>query len=235
MCAMRVTGDLRRELILAAAKRCFARYGFAGTTTKRIASTAEISEALVFKHFASKSALYAETLTETCKTDPTLQWLLSLPPSTATLVTLMREMVKHFMKAAHCPDQDEAQRMRLLFSSYLDDGDFARLLYNKITELIAPLFRASIERAVAVGDAEPVAGDPLTIFFFAHQFVHIVALSKLPASSPVPYPDEPDFERLVCEFALRGIGLKEKAIADHLKRDSAPDADLANLMTSESA
>ena len=34
------TTDLRRQLILGAAKRCFARNGFAGTTTKRVAAAA---------------------------------------------------------------------------------------------------------------------------------------------------------------------------------------------------
>ena len=49
-----MTSDLRRELILSAAKRWFARYGFAGTTTKSVAAAASISEALLFKHFPSK-------------------------------------------------------------------------------------------------------------------------------------------------------------------------------------
>ena len=38
-----MTSDLRRELILSAAKRCFARHGFAGTTTKSVAAAASIS------------------------------------------------------------------------------------------------------------------------------------------------------------------------------------------------
>ena len=54
-----MTGDLRRQLILAAAKRCFARNGFAGTTTKSVAAAAAISEGLLFKHFPSKAALEA--------------------------------------------------------------------------------------------------------------------------------------------------------------------------------
>ncbi len=45
-----MTSDLRRQLILSAAKRCFARHGFAGTTTKSVAAAASISEGLLFKH-----------------------------------------------------------------------------------------------------------------------------------------------------------------------------------------
>ena len=70
MTNLRMTSDLRRQLILGAAKRCFARHGFAGTTTKSVAAAAAISEGLLFKHFPSKSALYAEILAEECEADP---------------------------------------------------------------------------------------------------------------------------------------------------------------------
>ena len=53
-----MTGDLRRQLILAAAKRCFARHGFAGTTTKSVAAAASISEGLLFKHFPTLSLIH---------------------------------------------------------------------------------------------------------------------------------------------------------------------------------
>jgi AcrR family transcriptional regulator len=133
-----MTGDLRRQLILNAAKRCFARHGFAGTTTKSVAAAASISEGLLFKHFPTKSALYAEILAEACEADPALHRLLELEPSTETLVVLIREMVSHFQGIAAAPDQQEAQRLRLMITSHLDDGEFARLLYEKIGDLIGP-------------------------------------------------------------------------------------------------
>ena len=77
-----MTGDLRRQLILGAAKRCFARNGFAGTTTKSVAAAAAISEGLLFKHFPTKSALYAEILAEECEADPALAHLRGQEPST---------------------------------------------------------------------------------------------------------------------------------------------------------
>jgi AcrR family transcriptional regulator len=93
MTNLRMTSDLRRQLILGAAKRCFARNGFAGTTTKSVAAAAAISEALLFKHFPSKAALYAEILAEECEADPDLLHLLGQEPSTAALVELTRNMV----------------------------------------------------------------------------------------------------------------------------------------------
>jgi len=196
-----MTSDLRRELILAAAKRCFARTGFAGTTTKSIAAAASISEGLLFKHFPTKSALYAAILAEECEADPAMCTLLGLAPSTETLVILIRGMVGHFLQASETPDAEEAQRLRLMITSHLDDGEFSRLLYDKIGELIGPVFTASLQRAVEIGDASPVGREPLNLFWFAHHTVLLLMLSRLPSVPCLTYADAPDLERQVCEFS----------------------------------
>ena len=218
-----MTGDLRRQLILSAAKRCFARHGFAGTTTKSVAAAASISEGLLFKHFPTKSALYAEILAEECEADPALHRLLGLEPSTETLVVLIRDMVRHFQGVADAPDQEEAQRLRLMVTSHLDDGEFARLIYEKIGDLIGPVFTASLERAVAAGDATRVGREPLNLFWFAHHTVLMATLSRLPSVPCLSYGNAADLERQLCEFILRGIGLNETAIASHLDREVSPD------------
>jgi AcrR family transcriptional regulator len=217
-----MTGDLRRELILSAAKRCFARHGFAGTTTKSVAAAAAISEALLFKHFATKSALYAEILAEECEADPGLHQLMGLEPSTETLVILVRGMVGHFQHASESPDQEEAQRLRLMVSSHLDDGEFARLLFDKIGSIIGPVFTASLERAVAAGEASKVGQTPLNLFWFAHHTVLMAALARLPVVPCLDYGKGADLERQLCEFILRGIGLNAKAIATYIDRELPP-------------
>jgi Transcriptional regulator len=142
-----MTSDLRRQLILGAAKRCFARNGFAGTTTKSVAAAAAISEGLLFKHFPSKAALYAEILAEECEADPDLAHLLGRALD-RTLVELIKGMVGHFMQISDGSDEQEAQRLRLMTTSHLDDGEFARLLYAKVGDLIGPVFTSSLESAM---------------------------------------------------------------------------------------
>ncbi len=219
MTTLRVTSDLRRELILIAAKRCFARHGFAGTTTKSVAAAASISEGLLFKHFPSKAALYAEILAEECEADPAMVELLDLEPSTKTLVVLVRGLVWHFLHIANVPGQEDAQRLRLMVGSHLDDGEFARLLYQKIGALIRPLFTASLARAVETGDASRVSGEPFNLFWLAHHTVMMTGLSRLPTTPCLPYGDLGALERQTCEFVLRGIGLNEAAIAQHMVGD----------------
>jgi AcrR family transcriptional regulator len=219
MSTLRMTSDLRRQLILSAAKRCFSRYGFAGTTTKSVAAAAAISEGLLFKHFPTKSALYAEILAEECEADPDLAYLRGQEPSTATLVVLVKGMVRHFMQIADGPDEQEAQRVRLMASSHLDDGEFARLLYAKVGKLIGPVFTASLDRAVASGDALRLGAEPLNLFWFAHHTVLMAALTRLPIVPCLAYGDAAHLERQLCEFILRGIGLNETAVASHLDRE----------------
>jgi AcrR family transcriptional regulator len=54
----------RQASLIQAATTLFAKKGFNGTTTKEIAKAAGVSEALVFKHFPTKRALYAAILAE---------------------------------------------------------------------------------------------------------------------------------------------------------------------------
>ena len=228
-----MTSDLRRQLILSAARRCFARHGFAGTTTRSVAAAASISEGLLFKHFPSKAALYAEILADECEADPDLAHLLGQEPSTGTLVELVKGMVGHFMQISDGSDEQEAQRIRLMTSSHLDDGEFARLLYAKVSSLIGPVFTASIDRAVAAGDAARIGSEPLNLFWFAHHTVLMAALSRLPAVPCLAYGHAADLERQLCEFILRGIGLNEAAIASHLDCELSPKS--GQSVTAESA
>jgi AcrR family transcriptional regulator len=60
----RPTSQERHAGLIAAAASLFAAKGFNGTTTKEIAKSAGVSEALVFKYFPTKRALYGAILAE---------------------------------------------------------------------------------------------------------------------------------------------------------------------------
>ena len=60
----RTSGPERQAGLIGAAASLFAANGFKGTTTKEIAKAAGVSEALLFKYFPTKRALYAAILAE---------------------------------------------------------------------------------------------------------------------------------------------------------------------------
>lgn len=58
----RMTGEARRKQLIEVAILLFSQKGFRGTTTKEIALTARVNEAIIFRHFPTKEDLYAATL-----------------------------------------------------------------------------------------------------------------------------------------------------------------------------
>src|SRR5260370_7406633 len=105
MARIRVDNQGRGRGIVDAAMPLFARKGFAGTTTKEIAEAAHVSEALVFKHFPSKAALYEEILQLGCQGDPALERIGTLTASTRTLVPMIHFMLRHFfLHSRRTPD-----------------------------------------------------------------------------------------------------------------------------------
>ncbi len=54
----RMAADDRHRQLLRSAIDCVARNGFGGTKTKDIAAAAGVSEAILFRHFATKEDLY---------------------------------------------------------------------------------------------------------------------------------------------------------------------------------
>jgi AcrR family transcriptional regulator len=212
---MNAPRDSRRQQILDSALPLFAQHGFGRTTTKSIADAAGISEALLFKHFPTKSALYAAMLTDVCEADPGLMRLRALPASTETLIVFVRGMVNWFLCKAGPSDQEPSEKLRLTLYSHLEDGEFAQILFDKIEQLVAPIFTDSFARAVAAGDATPGEASPRDLFWFAHHTLCMLAATQLPRIPPLAYPPIAQLQREACEFILRGIGLTDAAIAAH--------------------
>lgn len=213
MATIRLDSDERHKAIVMTAVPLFARKGFAGTTTREIAESANISEGLLFRHFPTKRHLYAEILRLGCEGDPALQKLATLEPSTATLVHMTHYMVRYFVLPGETDRTERDSRLRLVLYSFLEDGEYARELFDTIFERVHPLFAASIAAAVAAGDivASPLAS--ANPFWFGHHVAAMMAFVRLPDRASIGYAGAGG--ELVDEasrFILRGIGMTDAAI-----------------------
>ena len=222
MANTRLDSDERRQAIVDAAVPLFARKGFAGTTTRELAETAGISEALLFRHFPSKQLLYREILQQVgCQGDPALEQLASLPASAATLVCMVRFMVRRFVAGSEIDRADLDPRLRLVLHSCLEDGDYARELFDAVFARVVPFFAASLDAAVTAGDVVPPhRGASTDQFWFGHHIATMIAIAALPGRGCIPYAGEP--EALVedaSRFILRGIGMSDAAITAHIARN----------------
>ena len=215
MANTRLDSDERRQAIVDAAVPLFARKGFSGATTRELAEAAGVSEALLYRHFPSKQLLYSEILQQVgCQGDPALEKLASLPASSATLVCMTRFMVWRFLAGSEAERADLDPRLRLVLHSCLEDGAYARELFEAVSAQVMPFFTASFDAAVAAGDVVSTPGAIANHFWFAHHLAAMMAFASLPGQSCVPY--EGTLEALVDEashFILRGIGMSDAAIA----------------------
>jgi hypothetical protein len=61
----------------------------------------------------------------------------------------------------------------------------------------------------------------------------MATIARLPSMPCLTYGNAADFERQLCQFILRGIGLNETAIASYLCREHSPEPE--QKITIESA
>src|SRR5262245_48804362 len=125
-------GDERREQILATAVNLFARNGFRGTTTKEIARAAGVSEAMVFRHFETKEALYGAILDDKgCR-----EGVGRFPWENNELLKKAMEQKDDFAVfyqiavSALEKHQSSEPFMRLLFYSALEEHDLAEQFFR---------------------------------------------------------------------------------------------------------
>jgi AcrR family transcriptional regulator len=216
MAARRMDAAERKQTIVEIAMPLFARKGFAGTTTKEIAEAAGVSEALLYRHFPTKAALYEEILQINCRVDSPLDQVDALTPSTATLVLMIHVLFRFVVFGDFCDPATAKTRQRLVLHSLLDDGEYARILWLRIAGEVLPTFTASVQAARATGDMRPDGIAPANAFWFAHHVAAQIAHGRLTGESTVPYAG--DIETVSDEatrFCLRGLGLTEEAIAEH--------------------
>lgn len=143
----RMKGDERREQILQTAVNLFSQRGFKGTTTKEIARAAGVSEAMVFRHFATKDELYGAILdTKGCEDgvhrfpweeNKTLQKAIEEKDDLAVFYNIALDALnKH---------QADVGFMRLLFYSALEEHELAERFFHEFIERIYQFIGGYVE------------------------------------------------------------------------------------------
>lgn len=215
----RMSGVERRLAILDAAKPLFAKNGFNGTSVRQIAKAANVSEALLYKHFPSKDAMYKEILNYVSEISSiTVRELVQLEAKTETLVLLVYLVVN--MILFEIPGQGERQKMheRLLFYSMLEDVSYAQMVFNKHLTNWYDMIYASFNAAVESGDIAEMPVAPLNRIWFVHHLAMALNLCHLTGESAFEYDmtkEELALDAII--FALRGMGLTDQAIKKYFK------------------
>jgi len=212
----------RRDELAGTAARLFAERGFHGTTTRALAAAAGVSEALLFRYFPDKEALFlAMKLACSGQDLDRYERLEALEPSASTLVLMVHFLVSVTVRAGTSGDDERAIQDRLALRSLAEDGEFARLLLLPLASRWIPKVEQCLAAAAAAGDAAGTPVTPALGGWFVHNLAAMIRFHRLPAHPAVDYGVPPDtlVEQVVL-FALRGLGLKEETI----RRDYNPRA-----------
>jgi AcrR family transcriptional regulator len=133
----RMSGDERRSQILQVAIKLFSQTGFSGTTTKEIARAAGVSEAMVFRHFATKSELYHAILDfKVCEggtknrswENPVMKRALEEKDDFTVLYGFALNALRHH--------KEDVDFMRLLFHAALDEHELSQMFFDQFVARI---------------------------------------------------------------------------------------------------
>src|SRR2546430_10310688 len=161
MLDQRLSAEERREGIVKAVLPLFARKGFANTTTRELAEAADVSEALIYKHFPSKESLYAEIQNTGCKDkDRGLEKLADAEPSTSTLVHIVYYLLRTIVMGKPGDTISWEAKHRMILNSCLEDGEFTRVLYENRFSCCFNKVQTCLVAAEETGDICEEPGQP---------------------------------------------------------------------------
>jgi TetR/AcrR family transcriptional regulator len=200
-------GEDRRRQLLRVAVDSFARNGFSGTKTKDIAAAAGVSEAILFRHFASKEDLYHAILDEKEAT-----------MGSERLLAEMNEL------AERRDDRGLFRHMaRRIVSSFQEDAPFHRLLLYASLEghLLADLFHERfglpmgdfLSRYIALRQTEGAFRDcdpGAAVMFVMGSIIHYAMARHVLGAKKFPADEEAVMEQLV-DLAFSGLEQRPEA------------------------
>jgi AcrR family transcriptional regulator len=197
----------RREQILEVATGLFAQQGFQGTTTKVIAEESGVTEALIFRHFASKEDLYWAVIERKINCAAPLERLVeSLEAGGDDLEVLSRVALEVLERRA----KDQTLSRLLLYSALEKHELSERFFRNYIANYFEVLARF-VRQGIAAGrfrDMDPL----LAARGFLGMVVYHSWIQELYRGKEVQDFDLHIVSRTLARIWLQGVQSEKKSI-----------------------
>ncbi len=143
----RMKAGERRQEIIRAAMEVFARNGFGGSTTRKIAENAGISEAMIYSHFRNKQDLYTAIIDEKLQESEPLYYPLDAMRNKDD-PRVFTTIVSNYLRR----HSEDTTFLRLLLFSGLEGHELASMFVagpvRKFFEFLADYIRERIEEGV---------------------------------------------------------------------------------------
>jgi AcrR family transcriptional regulator len=151
-----MTAEDRKLQILRVAVSLFSQKGFGGTTTREIAQAAGVSEAMVFRHFATKQELYTAILDhKACSGD-------SMNPEEMVAEALKQKddqaVFEQLALGALEHHEGDPEFQRLLLHSALEGHELSEIFFEKFVRRVYELlggYIAERQRDGVMGKIDP--------------------------------------------------------------------------------
>ena len=182
----RVSGEQRRAGLLDAARKVFQESGLAGARTKRIAELAGTSEAILYRHFASKEELFEAAILE-----PVEEMVAELTESSASMAELGGRARRR--KASYDVNESVLRRMLeiapLLGTALFSDREAGVKFYHDRLEPLMRKLNEAFAASLTTWKHQPVAPEMIvnielgTFFwvalqdYFGHSTIDAEAIS----------------------------------------------------------
>jgi AcrR family transcriptional regulator len=229
MCA-----DERRLQIAEVAMRLFSERGFRGTTTKEIAQAAGVSEAIIFRHFATKEELYTAIIDyKGCGGAAATP--VADGPEQPAVIDEIRGLVAEAMEAAddlavfegvalHMLDHHEADTefLRLLMYIALENHSLGQVFWDKNVRVLYEFLGGYVRRRQDEGafrGVDPYAAVRVFLGSVIHHSLVNLLWDKDPARRIFHVSNE-EAARQFAEILLRGIAADPDSVG--LQRSEAP-------------
>jgi AcrR family transcriptional regulator len=217
--AGRMCADERRLQIAEVAMRLFSERGFRGTTTKEIAQAAGVSEAIIFRHFATKEELYTAIIDyKGCGGAAATP--VAGGPEQPAVIDEIRGLVAGAMEAAddlavfrgvalHMLDHHEADTefLRLLMYIALENHSLGQVFWDKNVRVLYEFLGGYVRRRQEEGafrGVDPYAAVRVFLGSVIHHSLVNLLWDKDPARRIFRVSNE-EAARQFAEILLRGV------------------------------
>jgi TetR/AcrR family transcriptional regulator len=197
----RMSGEDRRRQLLDIAIDLFSKRGFSGTTTREIALAAGVTEAIIFRHFATKQDLYTAILDHATASSGLEKWLAEVE---ACLDTdddrgLFRLIVARILEI----HRTEPRFERLMLHASLEGHELAVMHRNQIMASIGVKVHAYIERRQQAGAL--CNCDPRTIIFAIVGMAQYFGMQKYMYQRAEPLQSDEEITETFASILMNGI------------------------------
>jgi TetR/AcrR family transcriptional regulator len=202
----RMSGGDRRRQLLEVAIDIFSKRGFSGTTTREIALAAGVTEAIIFRHFATKQDLYEAILDHACPGPGSDRWL---DEAQACMDGdddrgLFRLIISRILEI----HRTEPRFERLMLHASLEGHELAVMHRNQIMASIGVRLREYIERRQHAGALREC--DPRTIIFALVGMAQSFGMQKYMYQLSEPLQSDEEITDAFTSILMKGVRITRK-------------------------